>query len=802
MRIKFCVDSKNNVGIFTAEIKPDSGYVVFEESSSDRNYHISFLNEAGMVFTRIVNPDRAQRGEPLKTRQRAQVNDVYNVGSATIMILAIHEVSDSTPSEATAHNTLLNAILKSPIGPAPTPPTATVVSAAAEEEDKPIPESEIKTKVESPLLEDTFSKQLKSKSDVSKLPKVENARLNYEFEYQGSEDRFELNTSKKQDVKAKSKTKIKPTKPKEESELLKARANIQMRTRSQLFQSDLRDRKAFGSGEKYALRNKVSAAFVLLSILTILSYSFVFKLEIDKLIFRQQMQAQADLMDSTNSDIQTRVARIGSAVDMLTSSLTYSLSNSPQTPQWDSTKNQEDLRGLDPAFLRNHFLVHASIFSLEAPKRPASPVGNLDASLPSGEALKLIYQHTKSEPLKKLKINSRDLLLAHQNSWLSQAPQDRMIASSTERGFSIPANAQNIYTFQKAIVKGGKKWLVAFDIDLSFLAEAIPQTTFYRFGLLNSSGQALGLEPFVYDNEMFALTKSLGETEIQTEEIKSQKRMVAFKRAGPSLFLYSDFAVNDASVSTHTLINVLLFSFLVLVVMSLMGSWFAKTITGGLNNLTASVENIAAGNYQGFTPVEGSDEVGILSDYLAHLTSVLESKEAELVQATDLASKDPLTGLYNRGFLQKKLEESIGSVYEKRAKGFCLLLMDIDDFREFNNHYGHIQGDQVLKEFAVVLKEMAREKDFCFRFGGEEFAVLMPETETVQAAQLTERLMAKLRAHKVMNLTGASGLSLTCSMGVLAYSIDAHPSVESFLKSVEGNLIMAKRSGKNRAWTG
>lgn len=161
-----------------------------------------------------------------------------------------------------------------------------------------------------------------------------------------------------------------------------------------------------------------------------------------------------------------------------------------------------------------------------------------------------------------------------------------------------------------------------------------------------------------------------------------------------------------------------------------------------------------------------------------------------------LASVDPLTGAYNRRHFKERIEQELER--QRREGGdLALLLLDIDDFKKFNDVRGHLHGDRVLRELVEVIRRSVRIVDVCARYGGEEFAVLMPGANSAMAFQIAERIRRNSEAHFGSRATGAysGGPSPTLSVGVS--SARAGYAADALLKEADTALLDAKRSGKN-----
>ncbi len=150
---------------------------------------------------------------------------------------------------------------------------------------------------------------------------------------------------------------------------------------------------------------------------------------------------------------------------------------------------------------------------------------------------------------------------------------------------------------------------------------------------------------------------------------------------------------------------------------------------------------------------------------------------------------DCLTGLYNRRFIEEELEKS-RALSERYGIPFSVLMIDIDDFKKINDHFGHDVGDLVLKTLATVLKHNSREADSVARWGGEEFLVLLHNTNFEGALSIAERLRKTVASLRLKDIP-----SFTISIGVTSFK--KGESIESLLRRVDTALYEAKKAGKN-----
>lgn len=160
------------------------------------------------------------------------------------------------------------------------------------------------------------------------------------------------------------------------------------------------------------------------------------------------------------------------------------------------------------------------------------------------------------------------------------------------------------------------------------------------------------------------------------------------------------------------------------------------------------------------------------------------------------ATTDALTGLRNRGWLDDVFDREIKRS-ERDQLPLCLIMIDVDDFKLYNDNYGHLAGDQVLIKVADAIRTPLRPNDLVARFGGEEFVVLLPETTLNNAKIIAERLRKNVSKTDLGMLDGVALPKVTISLGIAArlpgYSLDM------MIASADVAMYHAKRNGKNCA---
>ncbi|MFH0729133.1 MAG: diguanylate cyclase [Pseudomonadota bacterium] len=155
---------------------------------------------------------------------------------------------------------------------------------------------------------------------------------------------------------------------------------------------------------------------------------------------------------------------------------------------------------------------------------------------------------------------------------------------------------------------------------------------------------------------------------------------------------------------------------------------------------------------------------------------------------------DPLTGIYNRRAYDRRIVEETER-YQRYQRTFSLLIFDVDYFKRVNDLYGHSVGDMCLKEIVHRIKPVLRKSDFMARFGGEEFAVIVPETGSAGAADVAEKLRQTVEATKFIYKTDS--VAITVSVGVTEI-VPADKTHEDIFTRADRALYNAKQSGRNR----
>jgi diguanylate cyclase (GGDEF)-like protein len=181
-------------------------------------------------------------------------------------------------------------------------------------------------------------------------------------------------------------------------------------------------------------------------------------------------------------------------------------------------------------------------------------------------------------------------------------------------------------------------------------------------------------------------------------------------------------------------------------------------------------------------------------DYLSNLTGEMQSPtvidETRMTAIIQLTLCDGLTRLFNHTTCYHRIEIEL-SRFERYGTIVSLMMIDIDDFKEINDLYGHVEGDKILAQLGMIFKQETRDADICCRYGGEEFTVILPSTDSKEAGILAERLRVKVEQSM------PAGKKVTVSIGVASCDRIVNTS-KALVKKADAALYEAKNSGKNR----
>ena len=232
---------------------------------------------------------------------------------------------------------------------------------------------------------------------------------------------------------------------------------------------------------------------------------------------------------------------------------------------------------------------------------------------------------------------------------------------------------------------------------------------------------------------------------------------------------------------------------------------FGLLIVRPLDRLASAAREVAAGDLAVDLPPGGSGEVGSLTAVFNHMVSRLREGRRALDEINEtlrqkneelerLSITDGLTGLANHRALVHRLDEE-AERFRRNGRQFCVVMADVDRFKQYNDGFGHLAGDEALRTVAAIMRQSTRAVDFVARYGGEEFAIVMPETELDGAMHVAERIRAAVAAATF------PGRPMTMSIGVAEFPSQAD-SPTTIIAAADQALYRAKREGRDRVVSG
>lgn len=244
---------------------------------------------------------------------------------------------------------------------------------------------------------------------------------------------------------------------------------------------------------------------------------------------------------------------------------------------------------------------------------------------------------------------------------------------------------------------------------------------------------------------------------------------------------------------------------ILIIIVTTVALYMGHTIVTPLKRLIDAAKGIVDGNLDTRLQVKQKDEIGQLTTMFNQMTDALRHKHTEIMAANQamqqknqllqkLSVTDSLTGLYNRSKLDVILAEQLAR-FERNKRAFCLLMIDVDYFKNINDDLGHIMGDKILVTVATVLLKSIRSIDYAARYGGDEFMVILTETNAGAAVKTAERIRTQVST--VCREFKEHPIKITLSIGITQSQYD-DVAPGDLIARADAALYEAKKAGRNR----
>ncbi|MCZ8516734.1 GGDEF domain-containing protein [Paenibacillus filicis] len=236
--------------------------------------------------------------------------------------------------------------------------------------------------------------------------------------------------------------------------------------------------------------------------------------------------------------------------------------------------------------------------------------------------------------------------------------------------------------------------------------------------------------------------------------------------------------------------QMILFEIPVFILAPFLTSTLVNKVALPLRGLSCYIKQLSGGDIQSPVPVfvTPNHEVNELDQCVIHAVEYVKTRFGDLKVE---AETDPLTGLVNRRTLDRIIEH-----WGSNHSAFSLIMLDIDYFKRINDTYGHGVGDEVLRYLSTIMLGLSRTGDYCCRYGGEEFVILLPWTSMDKAISVAERLRIKMS-----ETVSPVGEIITISLGVATWET-SDQDVSDILLRADQALYAAKQTGRNRVVAG
>jgi diguanylate cyclase (GGDEF)-like protein len=249
----------------------------------------------------------------------------------------------------------------------------------------------------------------------------------------------------------------------------------------------------------------------------------------------------------------------------------------------------------------------------------------------------------------------------------------------------------------------------------------------------------------------------------------------------------------------------LLICMVLLLAISLAAYLLGLTIVRPLDRLTDGAAKVATGDLEVRLPMFNHGEIGYLTAAFNYMVARLRQNQEELAaingklieknkELETLSITDSLTGLFNRKYFMEMLADEVARS-RRNNQPFAVMMIDTDNFKKYNDTFGHQAGDNLLKKLGIIFKQSLRSVDCASRYGGDEFIILLPEIGKEGACEVAERIRGLVYTETPYGDAGRSTVSV--SIGIAAFPENGHIP-EAIIAGADGALYHAKRKGRNR----
>lgn len=259
--------------------------------------------------------------------------------------------------------------------------------------------------------------------------------------------------------------------------------------------------------------------------------------------------------------------------------------------------------------------------------------------------------------------------------------------------------------------------------------------------------------------------------------------------------------------TSNSLITSLIVGVVAILLMSFAGVLLMYRSLSSLENITRKTETFLTETHHPSITLVTNDEVEKMSHYFTNILVELQNKMTqanqfakELAEANrklaQLALKDGLTNLYNQTYIKERLQQEFARAQRFRHS-LGIIMLDIDNFKSFNDNYGHLKGDIALKTVSRLIISNLRPTDIPSRYGGEEFLIILPETDKSTIKEIAERIRASVANYSFESASPDKNERLTISVGIANYANSAS-NVDILIDQADMALYQSKRNGKNQ----